>query len=1260
MTQIERLLEDLRKRLVETGTRNRLVHVNRKNMRAKAVPIIDERSEDIFEILRVKKTKMQFAARGTEEEEDPSGLVLSVEEKQDEGRYTDKFLDTPFAPDTLQKKLLSVSRDARTAEEEQGINILYLAMGFLTWFENKNSDVVREAPLILIPIDLIRNKRSSSFDVVTRDDDIVTNLPLHERLLNDFGIELPEIDDTKDWSPKEYFKKVSDAISSQTRWSIDKDGMQVGFFSFAKLLMLKDLDPANWPSGSLLENPIIQGLLGSGFETEAPLFEDNDNLDEAIQFSDLLHVIDADASQTKVIQEVRSGRNLVVQGPPGTGKSQTITNILSAAVHDGKKVLFVAEKMAALNVVYRRMSILGLKDLCVELHSRNANKRLFFEELARTLLNKTNKPNQLQNVEEHIETRNQLNEISKSLHLKLNGEEFSPFDVLSKLIKFMGDDAPPPRLGSPVLEFMNEEQEKEVLRVIDEFVNLHDKRKDFTDHPFRFVGTLDLQPTELERVIAWIKNILGFCQGFMKLAEKFSEKHKIKNPKSLGDFRGLKDFIETVEKAPEADESFWNICLKEANNPSSDFFTSLGKALVWSSAKSKFEEDFFESVWGVDLPRIRRDIKSGSLSWFQRIFGPYRKSSNELASFSKTEFPKSSEERLTLIDGLVQAQNDKKSFDKDKIYLANAIGDNWREENTNFSMIANCWNWLETAGEFAKQCSGGELVQLITAIKKDVASGQEVIDAGVLFLENIQNLGADLNIDHYLDESNENEFGAVYEELKALSDNKDSYREWVLYDAKRKHLSEIGLEDLLSDIDEGVTPIDRVKTEFIYALNEARWKRIIAERPALISFSRLDRHEIVDRFREYETSRILETRLLIKDEHLSQLPTGANGEMGILRGEINKKKRHRPIRQVIKNAASMVQRIKPVFLMSPVSVAQFLTPETIEFDMLVIDEASQVKPEDAIGAIARAKQVVVVGDTKQLPPTSFFDRLMENTNDDEDDDVETQVVAAGDMESILKLCDARGLPNSMLRWHYRSRDPSLIACSNDEFYEKRLIIPPSPSMSDPALGMSFNKVSGIYSSASKGGGRRGTNQVEAEKIADRLLEISKNTPDYSVGIATFSKSQADMITEVLELKRRADPHLDAILTPDGIEPVFIKNIENVQGDERDIILVSVGYGPHEAGGRLASMNFGPVNAEGGERRLNVLFTRARIACEIFCSFEPSDIDLNRSKKYGTQVFKKFLEFAKSGSLPLVGDDGGNLTVNLKRMLLMSYAQWVIR
>ena len=144
----------------------------------------------------------------------------------------------------MQKKLLSIARDARTAEEEQGINILYLAMGFLTWFENKNSDVVREAPLILIPIDLIRNKRSSSFDVVTRDDDIVTNLPLHERLLNDFGIELPEIDDTKDWSPKEYFKKVSDAISSQTRWSIDKDGMQVGFFSFAKLLMLKDLDPA--------------------------------------------------------------------------------------------------------------------------------------------------------------------------------------------------------------------------------------------------------------------------------------------------------------------------------------------------------------------------------------------------------------------------------------------------------------------------------------------------------------------------------------------------------------------------------------------------------------------------------------------------------------------------------------------------------------------------------------------------------------------------------------------------------------------------------------------------------------------------------------------------------------------------------------------------------------------------------------------------------------------------------------------------------
>ena len=244
----------------------------------------------------------------------------------------------------------------------------------------------------------------------------------------------------------------------------------------------------------------------------------------------------------------------------------------------------------------------------------------------------------------------------------------------------------------------------------------------------------------------------------------------------------------------------------------------------------------------------------------------------------------------------------------------------------------------------------------------------------------------------------------------------------------------------------------------------------------------------------------------------------------------------------------------------------------------MIDEASQVKPEDALGSIARAKQIVVVGDQKQLPPTSFFDRLTDNAPSDEDEGEEISGVRATEMESVLSLCEARGLNEGMLEWHYRSRDPSLPAVSNVEFYRNRLILPPCPTESDDNFGLKLVRVPGVYSTASRGGGRPTTIELR-QNPSPVGRELADSRSDFSVGVVTFSKSQADMVTEVLELRRREDEVLDRFLREDKTENVFVKNIENVQGDERDIILVSVGYGPHEPNARLASMSFGPINSE---------------------------------------------------------------------------------
>ena len=763
---------------------------------------------------------------------------------------------------------------------------------------------------------------------------------------------------------------------------------------------------------------------------------------------------------------------------------------------------------------------------------------------------------------------------------------------------------------------------------------MHKDNQDFTNHPYRRVRKLGIQPVELQRLILDIKKIIDLLDQLSTNAKAVAHLTQLDCPESISAMKEAEELIDCFKVVPNANEEVWETCLAERQDPTSSFDEALRAATEWTESKKILKEEVLDVVWDTDLQEVRQAIYLGTRSWWRRTFGSYRSASRTLSSISKKEIPQAPLERLQFVDSLLEAKEKKQAFDSDKSLLEQKIGANWRDEKTDFNMLLECWEWLQSAPDMVKSYSPSSLQNVLKATEKNVDGDRrkQLIANTEQTLERISEaLDFDWGNEKPLDQKPVQE---IQEELRPISQDDYSarYGEWSRYLANRKKFDSHGLNDLLQMVDEKYLEINQIETEFLYALYETRWKLALNKSSRLEKISKIDRHKIVEQFMDYEKSRINETRELIKGKHLSQLPTGAAGEMGFLRGEIAKKRRHKPIRQIMKNAASTVQRVKPVFLMSPISVAQFLPPGKLEFDLLVIDEASQVKPADAIGSVARAKQIIVVGDQKQLPPSTFFDNLIDG-GDKQDDSDEDSTATAVEMESILTLCNARAISSSMLKWHYRSRDPSLIACSNDEFYDNNLILPPSPTSENPSFGMSFHRVSGVYSSASKGGGRRATNRIEAEKIADRLSELAKSNPTHSVGIAAFSKSQADMITEVLELRRRSDPNLNSALSDNVLEPIFVKNIENIQGDERDIILISVGYGPYKPNGRLASMNFGPVSVEGGERRLNVLFSRARIICEIYCSFNPDDIDLNRTKSKGAEVFQNFLIYAKTRKLP---------------------------
>ena len=1230
------VLEAARRKLLETGTRNRLIHVNRANQRANCLNVINERSDDVYAQLLGGTRRMRFKAMGKDRDaEDQDALFDFPDEGQLIGaeRQTDQYLETPLGPNALQRRLLRLATDARAAEEEQGINILYLALGFLVWREDSSSQINREAPLILLPVELIRNERTSTYDIRCRDDDLSTNLPLQERLKQDFGLILPDVGEAEEWTPDHYFAQVREVIAAKPGWSIDPDGMQLGFFSFAKLLMHRDLDPETWPEGGVAENELVRGLLSEGFAHEPSIFGPEDRLDTLLDPAEIIQVIDADASQTKVIEEVRRGSSLVVQGPPGTGKSQTITNLIAAAAHDGKTVLFVAEKMAALSVVHDRLVKTGLRDICLELHSRSANKKALAQELGRTLMASTRTLPPVSDTARLRRTRDDLNRISDLLHLPIAPGTETPFQAMSEITRFIGRNVSPPAIPLDGLELLGSDARADTRAGIGRFVAALAAVGEPADHPFAGVTVLDLQPTDLARLGQELDAALAASARVAEKAAQLAAALGLSIPESLGGIAALGEALAALGAAPATGAAQITQLFDRATEPR--LTEALASGASWANARRSAETDFTDAAWSVDPAPLRSGILRGQASFFARLFGPYRRVSAELASLLKAPLPKAPAMRLALVDQLADVHRKRRSLADEEGWLQTVLGEAWRGERTSFDEAQTAAAWLAAVRHAEVFTSPAALSTAMGAVSDPEAQAsalaRDLQEAETRLGVPIARLGLDLAQAGLGETLASVHLPQIVFRLEQMRGSLARYADWTALSLCIGTLVKGGAEAIVDAVAEGRLDAAQAQTEFTYACAEARWRLARKVRPDLNELATLNRHDLVEVFRGLERDRLKDAQSLVLARHFEQMPKGHVGEMAVIRGEIARKRGHKSIRWVMKNAGSMVQRIKPVMLMSPISVAQFLPPGSVTFDLLVIDEASQIRPEDALGVVARARQIVVVGDQKQLPPTSFFDRLVDDVDENESDDPDAPVGAsAADMESILTLCEARGLRQRMLEWHYRSRDPSLIRVSNAEFYGNNLVLPPSPLELDDNYGLKFRRVPGVYSSASKGGGRAGTNKIEAQEIVAAKAGHARDWPDLSLGVVAFSKAQADMLTEVLEHGRRQDAVLDAFLREGQHEDVFVKNIENVQGDERDVILISVGYGPHEANGRLSSMTFGPVNGEGGERRLNVLFSRARVRCEVFASFDPGDIDPSRTLRDGPRVLKRFLDFAKTG------------------------------
>ncbi|MBO7267668.1 MAG: DUF4011 domain-containing protein [Bacteroidaceae bacterium] len=1016
-------------------------------------------------------------------------------------------------------KLKKLRRMARTMMEENGAPSLYMSIGLMQWSDDTGTPLL--APILLLPIEFVY--KNQVYHVKWRGEDPMLNVTLFEYLKQTYEIEFDGLEELvnsdNSFDLLQIFAIIREGLLKKPHWNVLEECL-IGVFSFNKFVMWNDI---HTHGTQMQESPIIDALVENDLiltEEETPT-----DLDASLAPSDLCTPLPFDSSQLQAIVASTGGKSFILHGPPGTGKSQTIANMITNALYHGKRVLFVAEKMAALSVVQNRLEKLGLGDFCLELHSNKATKRHFVQQLASVIEHIEKEGEQgkhLAMAQQLHEQRQELMKHVNALHSREAEDQFSIYESIMHYSRFSEEgmvdlhDATRPtitpqnltdyeyyidRLGA-IIRLIGQPSQHPLLGV--------------TPNAQTMAHFAELRPA-IDECLTHIRQLQHVVNNLAQLTDGIP-------PISLGSIHTLMTQVKEVHLLREH--------IMQSASPE-----------IFSAAIPTFEQ------------------KRASLH-----------QTKPLARFFK---------KWSLL----------------------------REVKHHHAHVT--WATLE---EFIQSLAhlNANPVHRQLSIKADLAS---ILATNEGYESAFAKLTSWLAIDGWQLLSIRELEGRLEHWAQHLDKLKD-WKQWCLI-KEDLYQKDMGAIAHLMETEEVTLPQlkHRYLARYFYELANKQ----IASNPEADMFNGMLFDEKVSRYKELahryqDLSRDELLNRLLDRARAASINSSWSNQSVLLHKVISNGGRGLTIRRLFQQAPDVLTHFCPCLLMSPMSVSQYLEMQPQMFDLVIFDEASQIPTNEAVGAIARGKTIIIVGDTRQMPPTSFF--VSNKTTDEE--------FGVDDLESILDDCQALKMPSLLLSWHYRSKHESLICFSNNEYYENKLHT--FPAIDDQERRVTYVPVKGTYQ---KGGSR--SNKAEALAIVN---EIERRLSDeqlrlQSIGVISFNVQQQYLIEDLLEERFEKSRQLRLWAEESG-EPIFIKNLENVQGDERDVILFSVGYGPDKEG--KISMNFGPLNLVGGERRLNVAVTRSRYEMMVFSSLHARDIDLRRTNAKGVEGLHRFLDYAEHGTL----------------------------
>lgn len=1164
----------------------------------------------------------------------PESEAAALSKRQAEGMACGRLSALLFK----EKQLDRLIRASKSAMEETGSPTLYLAIGMVSALDERGSKAEPiEAPLLLLPISLTLKKAERAYQLDYDLDSLSLNETFFEYIRLKKGVDFQRLYGAG--GSADFRSLVQEIRSSGEEVKVDESLCYLSNYTFGHYVMWNDIKRRK---EELKKNPIVLSLLENRSLVQNKDVLQDKGMDELDGLSSFAAPLPYDSTQLRAILEAGEGNSFVLDGPPGTGKSQTIANMIVNALYHGKSVLFVAEKMAALEVVERRLSDLKLDRFALQLYSNKADKKSFLKQLGDSIeaghLVGVGLPPFEKTCQQARERRDELKKEVAALHSHWSpdGKEsrfYSLFEAIVQSRKskpYAGKFSLSPDFAASY----HGVEDEEIRRIFAQLPARLEAVPSFPKGPGRYLHFESFSYQEQESLHPAFLSLSLKEERLHSRLSSFLEKVGGKEPRSKEELSSFLAFLNEVSSSP-ADFSKANdlSCLSHWQE-SLPLFEKAGRyAELKKSLGRRLKEESLSSLPGETLKE--------ELSSARGIFAKFKARRRFKKATAPALLPGSKlakKEALPLLEELSEYQSLFEELSEKKGPLDSFFGEDIlphaAEISSEKEKYAASGKLYERALSYHGPAEGISFLPYRArspfermAFENEVALLQADFSS---FLEEYEPLEKEYGIDPSLYEGGFLPFvGELCQEV--LSTPPEEFNGLASLGRSRAILSHYGLAKLYDGLWKGEYAVEDIGGVYEAALARAFLLLELGERGEFSSFdpeeydAKLEEYgRLID---EYSTSVAAETMERVSRRFASPATDfEAGAPIGTLRKIIGSNGRGKTIRQILNDPTygPIVRSYFPCFMMSPLSAAQYLDVGSAPFDLVIFDEASQVQTCEAVGPIARGKALIVAGDPKQMPPTNYFQAstnlLSSEQGEGEDYEVE-------DSESFLDDCLGIGMPRIPLLFHYRSRHESLIAFSNENFYGGSLFTFPS---------VDARKSHVVYQevpcSPEKG-------NLLPKEMVDALLDAVRWSlgafPGKSFGIIVFNLPQQEQVYEALSDYLAKNPDLRKKAEASASEPYFVKNLENVQGDERDVILFSVCFGKDRAGKAIVN---GPLTLPGGERRLNVAASRAKEEMLILTSIAPEAI--KKGKNDGPSALRAFLSLARSLANPSGMGEGG--------------------